>query len=69
MKDPDKSKVNSEDIRWTELILRMIDGLAAQAEVQAEACDPEWMAMQYGLESARNMLKEQIADFKQRMEK
>ena len=67
MKKDDESKINSEDIRWMELVLRTIDGLAAQAEMQDEACDPEWMAMQYGLESARDILKEQINDFKQRI--
>lgn len=59
--------LSDEDVRWVEIVRRSIDGLAAIAEGNAEGCEEEWMAMQYGLQSARTIVDSIIKDYKDRI--
>lgn len=59
--------LNNEDLRWLEIIKQVVDGLQAQAEIQSEACDREWMAMLYSLEGVSETLKSCIEDYKERL--
>lgn len=63
-----KQMLNNEDLRWLELIQDIANGLRAQAEIQAEACEVEWMAMQYSLESLGDVIKSCVDDYKERLE-
>lgn len=56
-----------EDIRWAEIHLRTVAGLAALAEAYAESCSTEWMAMHYSLESLRELMEQLVKDLKERM--
>ena len=60
--------VAEEDLRWLEIIRRSIDGLAAIAEANAYGCETEWLAMQYGLEAARDIIDGTIEEFKNRLD-
>lgn len=62
------ANISADDVRWMEIILRQVDGLAALAEAQAESCNREWMSMQYSLETIAEMLKENINNMKERIE-
>ena len=59
--------LNSEDVRWAELLRRSIDGLAAIAEAQAEGCETEWVAMHNGLETVLDIFDGIIKDYKERI--
>ena len=67
MRQPDI--LTDEDLRWAEIVRRSVDGLAAIAEGNAEGCDTEWMAMQYGLLSVCAIVDSIIKDYKQRIER
>jgi predicted metal-dependent hydrolase len=60
--------LDNEDLRWLQMIRQIVDGLQAQAEIQAESCDREWMAMQYSLESLSETIESCIVDYKERLE-
>lgn len=49
------------------MVRRTVDGLAAMAEVQAEGCENEWIAMQSSLETLRDTVDCVLADYKERM--
>ena len=65
----DESKVTDGDIEWAERVHKAVVGLAAIAECNAEACDPDWMGMQYSLENLADICKSIVADFRQRLGK
>lgn len=64
----EKHLLNNEDLRWLQMIRQIVDGLQAQAEIQAESCDREWMAMQYSLEGLSETIESCIVDYKERLE-
>lgn len=68
MSNTDKQMLNNEDLRWLQMIRQIVDGLQAQAEIQAESCDREWMAMQYSLEGLSETIESCIVDYKERLE-
>lgn len=59
--------LNSEDVRWVEVVRRTVDGLAAMAEVQAEGCETEWMGMFYSLLTLRDTVDGILSDYKERI--
>lgn len=61
----EKHLLNNEDLRWLQMIRQVVDGLQAQAEIQAEACDRKWMAMQYSLEGLSETIESCIVDYKE----
>jgi hypothetical protein len=67
-KRPPPDVLNSEDVRWLEIVRRTVDGLAAMAEAMAEGCEREWMAMLYSLESLRETVGEILKDYKTRIQ-
>ena len=68
IKLPPPIHLTGEDVRWTEIVRRSVDGLAAIAESNAEGCDVSWMAMEYGLESVRELLDQILKDYNERIE-
>ena len=68
-KSPPPIHLTDEDIRWTEIVRRSVDGLAAIAESNSEGCDVSWLAMEYGLESVRDLLDQILKDFTERIKK
>lgn len=68
-KMPPPIHLTDEDVRWAEVVRRSVDGLAAIAESNAEGCDVSWLAMEYGLESVRDLLDQILKDFTERIKK
>jgi hypothetical protein len=66
--EPDPKLLTDEDIRWAKIAKRSVDGLAAIAEAHAEACDKEWMGMQYLLEDLRETIDTIVQDFASRLD-
>jgi hypothetical protein len=66
-KRPPPDVLNSEDVRWLEIVRRTVDGLAAMAEAMAEGCDTEWIAMQSSLETLRDTVDSILKDYKERI--
>ena len=56
-----------EDLHWLEIVRRAVDGTAAIAEANAEGCSTEWMAMQYSLESTKDIIDSIIKDYRERL--
>jgi hypothetical protein len=59
--------LNSEDVRWVEIVRRSVDGLAAMAEAMAEGCESEWMGMLYSLLTLRDTVDSVLKDYKERI--
>ena len=64
---PSPEELTGEDVRWAQIVLRSIDGLAAIAEAHAEACETEWLGMQCLLEDLRETQKGIVEDFENRI--
>lgn len=68
IKLPPPIHLTDEDVRWTEMVRRSVDGLAAIAEANSEGCDTEWLAMLYGLGSVCDTLDNILKNYKERIE-
>ena len=62
-----KQMLNNEDLRWLELIQDIVNGLRAQADIEADGCAQEWMAMYYSLESLNDIIKSCVDNYKERL--
>lgn len=67
MKKVNKQLLTSEDVRWLRLIQDTLTGLRAQAEIKAEACDTDWLAMLYTLEGLNETVESCIDDYVERL--
>ena len=56
-----------EDLRWAEMVRKAIMGLSAQAEMNSEGCDTNWLAMYYGLENLREIMDAIVDDLTERI--
>ena len=65
--NPPPNQLNETDVEWAERVHKIVEGLAATAGCQAEACETEWLAMEYSLESLADICKSIVDDFKSRM--
>ena len=57
------------DIEWAERVRRAVDGIAAMAQCHSEACDPEWLAMEYALDDLAAICKEIVKDMEKRLDR